>query len=97
MVYQKGERSQKKRAGSRGGKGVGGDSQQDGCCHQDEIRLFGSITSKDIAEALLKMDLNVDKKKIFVKDPIKAIGNYSVEVKLHANAAANLTVRIEEA
>ena len=42
-------------------------------------RLFGSITSKDIAEALLKMDLNVDKKKIFVKDPIKAIGNYSVE------------------
>ncbi|MFR3484569.1 MAG: 50S ribosomal protein L9 [Clostridia bacterium] len=60
-------------------------------------RLFGSITSKDIAEALLKMDLNVDKKKIFVKDPIKAIGNYSVEVKLHANAAANLTVRIEEA
>ena len=60
-------------------------------------RLFGSITAKDIAEALLKMDLNVDKKKIFVKDPIKAIGNYSVEVKLHANAAANLTVRIEEA
>lgn len=60
-------------------------------------RLFGSITSKDISEALLKMNLNVDKKKIYVKDPIKAMGNYSVEVKLHANAAANLTVRIEEA
>lgn len=59
-------------------------------------RLFGSITSKDIADKL-KSDFNmeVDKKKINLPDAIKSLGTLEVEVKLYPEVSARLTVKVE--
>lgn len=58
-------------------------------------RLFGSITTKDIAELLLKQHkIKVDKKKIVMKDNIKTLGTFEVEIKLHSKVKAKLTVEV---
>lgn len=60
-------------------------------------KTFGSVSSKEIAEACKKqLGLEIDKKKIQVKDPIKALGNYIVAVKLHPEVTAELTVKVTE-
>ncbi len=59
-------------------------------------KLFGSITSKEIAiEINQKYGVSVDKKKIAVND-IKAYGEYIAEVKLYTGITAKVTVRVEE-
>ena len=59
-------------------------------------RTFGSISSKEIAEILKKQEnINVDKKKIVVKDAIKAVGEYTVQVKLHPEVTADLKLSVE--
>lgn len=59
-------------------------------------RLFGSITSKDIAEQLKKeLDMEVDKRKIVLKEPIKELGTTIVELKLHSRVTANLSVQVK--
>ena len=59
-------------------------------------RLFGSITSKDVAEALEKqLNIKVDKKKIQVPDSIKGIGDFTIVVKLHPKASAELRLKVE--
>lgn len=61
-------------------------------------RLFGSVTAKDIAQAISqKMGITVDKRKITmdVKE-IKAFGSYTVEVKLHNGVTASLTAKVVE-
>lgn len=58
-------------------------------------RLFGSITSKDIAEALQEQHkIKVDKKKINLDNPIKQIGEVTVPIKLYFEVTANLKVII---
>lgn len=59
-------------------------------------KLFGSITSKDIADRL-KADhnLDIDKKKIVMHDAIKALGTTELEVKLYPEVSARLTVKLE--
>lgn len=60
-------------------------------------RLFGSITSKDIAQALEdQYGVKVDKKKIKLNSPIKALGTFSVEVKLYTDITADVTVKVED-
>lgn len=60
-------------------------------------RTFGSVSSKEIAEACkTQLGFEVDKKKIQIKDPIKALGNYIVTVKLHPEVTAELTVKVTE-
>lgn len=59
-------------------------------------KLFGSVTSKEIAEEIKKRyNLDVDKKKIVLDEPIRAFGAYKVAVKLHPEVSATLTVKIE--
>ena len=59
-------------------------------------RLFGSVTAKDLSEAMKKQyGVDIDRKKINLKDPIRAVGNYSVEVKLQAEAVGQMIVQIE--
>ncbi len=61
-------------------------------------RTFGSISSKEIAEAIKsQLGHDIDKKKIVMKDAIKAPGTRTVGIKLHAKVTADLTVKIEEA
>ena len=63
--------------------------------HGADGRLYGSVTAKDIASELQKaINVEVDKRKILLKDPIKAYGNYSVEIKLLTDVIATFTVKV---
>ena len=60
-------------------------------------KLFGSITSLEIAEALkAKSGIALDKRKIVISDPIKNVGTYTVTCKLGYEITAPLTVKIQE-
>ena len=60
-------------------------------------RLYGSITSKDIAERLeADHKIAIDKRKIVANDPIKAYGKYSVEVKLYTEITGTINVLVCE-
>ena len=59
-------------------------------------KLFGSVTSKDVAAAIAKeFGLSLDKRKVVVED-IKAFGTYPVEVKLYNGISASMYVRVGE-
>lgn len=61
-------------------------------------KTFGSISSKEIAEAAKKQhNLDIDKKKIQLAAPIKSIGTTDVPVKLHPKVTASLKVIVKEA
>ena len=61
-------------------------------------RLFGAISSKEVAEAALsQLSLTIDKKKIQMSAPIKSVGEHTVPVKLHTKVTAPLKVIVEEA
>ncbi|MCR5735072.1 MAG: 50S ribosomal protein L9 [Lachnospiraceae bacterium] len=61
-------------------------------------KTFGSVSSKEIAEEAMKQrSLSIDKKKIMISEPIKAIGLYTVPIKLHPEVTAEIKVRVEEA
>ena len=61
-------------------------------------KLFGSVTSQEIAEALKAASgITLDKRKIVVSDPIKNVGTYTVTCKLGYEISAPLTVKIQEA
>ena len=59
-------------------------------------RLFGSITSKDISDAVSEQHkLNIDKKKIVLDTPIKTCGTYEIPVKLYTEVTGTLNVTVE--
>lgn len=58
-------------------------------------RLFGSVTSKEIADALKKQHgIELDKRKIELKEPIKTLGTFAAQVKLHPEASAKLQIHV---
>ena len=60
-------------------------------------KAFGSVSSKEIAqEVKVQMNLEIDKKKVQLKDAIKALGTYEVPVKLHPKVTAKLKVVVTE-
>ncbi|MBP7073398.1 MAG: 50S ribosomal protein L9 [Clostridia bacterium] len=60
-------------------------------------KLFGSITSKDVADALKSQHkTEIDKKKIVLHDAIKALGTYKVEIKVYPEISALINVKVEE-
>ncbi len=60
-------------------------------------KLFGAITSKDIAEQMKKQHgVEFDKRKILLTEPIKALGSVTVEVKLHPKVSTTIVVDIKE-
>lgn len=60
-------------------------------------RLFGSVTAKDIVEALAKQKIKLDKKKLELEEPLKHLGTYEVPVKLHPKVHVNLKVQVVSA
>lgn len=61
-------------------------------------RLFGSISSKEIAEAAKEqLGVEIDKKKMQIPNPIKAVGTHMVPIKLHPKVTAQLKVIVTEA
>lgn len=64
----------------------------------DKGKLFGSVTNKEVAEVLGQAyGIKLDKRKIEVKEPIKALGNYTVTAKLHPDVSAELKISVEGA
>ncbi len=57
-------------------------------------KLFGSVTNKDIADALLEKGIEVDRRKIDLPEPIKAIGSYVAVVTLQPGIAAEIAVQV---
>ncbi|MDP1570690.1 MAG: 50S ribosomal protein L9 [Vicinamibacterales bacterium] len=55
-------------------------------------QLYGSVTNADIAEVILAQGFELDRRKILLPDPIKALGEYTVPVKLHRDVTAQLKV-----
>ncbi len=55
-------------------------------------QLFGSVTSKDIADALGGQNFTIDRRKVHLEEPIKQLGEYKVPVKLHKDVTAEITV-----
>jgi large subunit ribosomal protein L9 len=58
-------------------------------------RLFGSITSADLGEALAKAGFVIDKRKIELEHPIKTLGFHTVTVRLHSEVPAEFKVTVE--
>jgi large subunit ribosomal protein L9 len=58
----------------------------------EEDKMFGSVTSQNIAEALANQGFEVDKRKILLEEPIKSLGIYSVPLKLHTEVEATVKV-----
>ena len=56
--------------------------------------LYGSVTSADIAEALQARDFTLDRRKIQLSDPLKALGESTVPIKIHRDVTAQLRVKV---
>jgi large subunit ribosomal protein L9 len=59
-------------------------------------QLFGSVTSSDIADALAKKGLDVDRRKIQLHESLKTLGEFTVPIKLHKDVTAHFKVVIEK-
>jgi len=57
-------------------------------------QLFGSVTAKDVAEALEKKNFTIDRRKIQLDDPIKTLGEHKLAVRLHRNVSVEVTVNV---
>lgn len=60
----------------------------------EEGHLFGSVTAKDIAEALERQNYTIDRKKIQLDENIRQVGEYKVPVRLHREVTAEVTVNV---
>ncbi|MCM1082855.1 MAG: 50S ribosomal protein L9 [Clostridium sp.] len=60
-------------------------------------KTFGSVSSKEIAEAMKsQLGHNIEKKKIVLKEPIKSLGTHIVDIKLHTKVTAKMSVKVVE-
>jgi large subunit ribosomal protein L9 len=57
-------------------------------------QLFGSVTSKDVADALAARNFTIDRRKVQLEEPIKQLGEYKVPVRLHKDVTAEITVNV---
>jgi len=60
----------------------------------EEDRMFGAVTSSDIAELIKERGIEIDRRKIQLEEPIKHLGEYNVNVKLHRDVIAVVTVDV---
>lgn len=61
----------------------------------DGGKLYGSITSKDIADALARRGITVDKHKIELEEPLKSLGTYKVAIKVLSGMSPEVTIIVE--
>ncbi|MBU2552628.1 MAG: 50S ribosomal protein L9 [Proteobacteria bacterium] len=60
----------------------------------EKDKLYGSVTTMDLAAALSEQGMNIDRRKIRLAEPIKALGEYEVQVKLHTEVTASVKVSV---
>ena len=63
----------------------------------EQDRLFGAVTNQDICAALAAQGLEMDRRKILLQEPIKALGSYTVPIRLHPEVVAELRLTVEHA
>jgi large subunit ribosomal protein L9 len=63
----------------------------------DEGKLFGSVTTQDIAEYLEKQGLKIERRRLVLDEPIKTLGEHTVGIRLHADVTAQLRVNVVRA
>jgi len=60
----------------------------------EEDKLYGSVTSMNIADELEKQGITIDRRKIILDKPIKSLGEFSVPIKLHPQVTASIKVTV---
>ena len=60
----------------------------------EEGKLFGSVTSQDVVEFLARHDVKVERRRVHLEEPIKALGETTVSIRLHADVTAQLRVSV---
>ncbi|MCB9358205.1 MAG: 50S ribosomal protein L9 [Calditrichaeota bacterium] len=60
----------------------------------EEDRMFGAVTTADIAELIKERGIEIDRRKIQLEDPIKHLGEFNIPVKLHREVIATITVDV---
>ena len=63
----------------------------------EEGKLFGSVTTLQIAELLAEKGFEIDRRKISLSEPIKALGEHVVPIKLHRDVTAEITLKVSAA
>jgi large subunit ribosomal protein L9 len=61
----------------------------------EENRIFGTVTSQQVAVKLAQQGFNIDRRDITIDEDIRVIGVYTAQVKLHPDVTADLKVRVE--
>lgn len=61
----------------------------------DESRLYGSVTVRDIIDALAKQDITVEKRMVLLTEPIKEIGTYTVPIRVYTDVEPEITVEVQ--
>ena len=60
----------------------------------EQDKLFGSVTSDDISQALARHGLQIDKKKIGLKESIRSLGSYTISIEIYPQVRANMTIEV---
>lgn len=60
----------------------------------EEDRLYGSVTIRDILDALVEQDVIVEKRMVLLKEPIKALGTYSVPIRVYKEVEPEISVEV---
>jgi large subunit ribosomal protein L9 len=63
----------------------------------EDGRLYGSVTAQDVVDFLDERQIAVEKRRVLLEEPIKALGDYTVPVRLHGEVTASLPVRVTRA
>ena len=60
----------------------------------EDGRLYGSVSAQDVVDFLEKHRISVEKRRVLLEEPIKALGDYKVAIRLHGEVTASLTVQV---
>lgn len=86
-----------KREAEKVAKGIEALSCSIPCQVGEEGKLFGSVTTIDIEKFLKENGFAIERKNIHLEEPIKSLGDFTVEIKLHQDVKANLKVSVVKA
>jgi large subunit ribosomal protein L9 len=59
-------------------------------------KIFGSVTTKDLAEALAKAQITLDRRNILLEEPIRMLGSFEIPLKIHSGITAQLRLKVSE-
>ena len=58
-------------------------------------KLYGAVTSQDVADGLVKAGFDINKKQVVINNPIKNVGTFGVRIKLHPQVSSEINVNVE--